>query len=821
MDAPRYADSLQLAERVERLMLHLVPQLRVPTEDDSSSARLLHFSLRILSSRMASSSLATTPQSAELARRRLVHAGRASDALKLSGLLPRLERSAHGLAHLPALLQLLVALMNSQPQASLDACAGAALLARPLAPPPPPPLRVDPCAVAPPHEESRIAPPPFKPERTVTNGLSEETLVRELLFVMQGIDGVHIKWEGAKDAFVVPRDTLMPAGARQLVGRLCELGWLYKQVQAYVHEGAGAGLVPQSFRHALQVELTEWFQLIAILEAQRQSSLTLLQLLVWSHQPLQRLITLVQLVRSCGSLKGGAMSVAMARYERHGDPEVAGYVRHLLRQSCSPLLAMVRQWVMRGELLDPHNEFFIEQQAVPLNELWHQRYTLREAMLPSFVSKPLAHTILLVGKVINFIRLGCHDAEWTLTLASSSAPAAAPRDAGAATDRHVIDMPTLEFGREEEMEALVMRASTRANSYLLRLMLDKYMLQQHCLNLKQYLLLGKGDFVQQLMEHLAPQLAKRVSDLHRHQFLSLVESAIRSSASSEPTAEAEVTLLLEHLDVQLLKDPGGSGWDSFSLDYRVESPLSTVLSASALAEYRQAFTFLWRLKRVEHALTGVWRKHGTTARLLQHHFQRDPIMHGCHLLRNEMIHFVCNLQYYLKFEVIECSWDDLLRKLSAASEFEELLAAHREFMAALRSKALLGPETATLHETLKGICDVIVQFSKAQDVLYMSLLEQKAAARQLAATAAVNTAAGRWGCSGDDAAATLGAPRLQPEFGNQLAVYAAKYRECFADFFRQVSRHALLDLEFLSFRLDFNLYYESLRDVHEAAPGST
>lgn len=44
---------------------------------------------------------------------------------------------------------------------------------------------------------------------------------------------------------------------------------------------------------------------------------------------------------------------------------------------------------------------------------------------------------------------------------------------------------TLEYGREEELEALVERASMRANAHLLRLMLDTYLLRQHCLNLKQ------------------------------------------------------------------------------------------------------------------------------------------------------------------------------------------------------------------------------------------------------------------------------------------------------------------------------------------------
>ena len=105
-----------------------------------------------------------------------------------------------------------------------------------------------------------------------------------------------------------------------------------------------------------------------------------------------------------------------------------------------------------------------------------------------------------------------------------------------------------------------------------------------------------------------------------------------------------------------------------------------------------------------------------------------------------------------------------------------------------------------MRRTLRGLFEVIVQFSKAQDVLYMSLLEQKAASRQLAAAAAANTAKGGWGCSGESAAVAAAAPMLQPRFGQQLEVYAAKYRQRFADFFRQVTHHGTLDLEFLSFR---------------------
>ena len=43
-----------------------------------------------------------------------------------------------------------------------------------------------------------------------------------------------------------------------------------------------------------QAELGEWYQLLAVLDAQRQSELSLVQLLVWSHEPTQRMLVMTQ-----------------------------------------------------------------------------------------------------------------------------------------------------------------------------------------------------------------------------------------------------------------------------------------------------------------------------------------------------------------------------------------------------------------------------------------------------------------------------------------------------------------------------------------------
>lgn len=121
---------------------------------------------------------------------------------------------------------------------------------------------------------------------------------------------------------------------------------------------------------------------------------------------MQRLVTMVQLVGCSREQKGGAMTVALQRNERNGDPEVAWYVRHLLRQTCTPLLDMVWQWVLRGDLNDPHDEFFIQMKAVPLEALWRDGYTLREAMLPCFITKNLARQVGYIGSTVQFWGLG-------------------------------------------------------------------------------------------------------------------------------------------------------------------------------------------------------------------------------------------------------------------------------------------------------------------------------------------------------------------------------------------------------------------------------
>ena len=118
-------DPTAVTALVRALIEAEVPEL---PPGDERALRLLRYALRILGSSMPSA-LPSASQSAELARRRLVHAGRTEDALALSRRLRALE-ACPGARNLPCVLHLLTCLMQSPPPGSLAAFARGSLLER-------------------------------------------------------------------------------------------------------------------------------------------------------------------------------------------------------------------------------------------------------------------------------------------------------------------------------------------------------------------------------------------------------------------------------------------------------------------------------------------------------------------------------------------------------------------------------------------------------------------------------------------------------------------------------------------------------------------
>ncbi|XP_010257504.1 PREDICTED: gamma-tubulin complex component 3 [Nelumbo nucifera] len=660
--------------------------------------------------------------------------------------------------------------------------------------------------------------------------VAEAVLVRDVLYACQGINGKYVKFDKSIDSYVLPESIKVPRATRILVRKLCELGWLFRKVKGYITQSRerfpaeDVGTVGQAFCAALQDELSEYYKLLAVLEAQCTNPipmfsetektgnyLSLRRLSVWFAEPLVKMRLMAVLVDSCRVLRGGAMAGAIHMHARHGDPLIQDFMRRLLRRVCSPLFEMVRSWVLEGELDDIFAEFFVLGQPVKAESLWQEGYRLHAGMLPSFISQSLAQRILRTGKSINFLRVCCEDQGW----ADAATEAAAA--VGTTTRRG-----GLGYGETDALESLVTKAAKRIDKHLMDVMYKRYKFKEHCLAIKRYLLLGQGDFVQYLMDIVGPELSEPANTISSFKLAGLLESAIRSS-----NAQYDDPDILERLRVKMMPhSTGDRGWDVFSLEYDARVPLNTVFTESVMARYLKIFNFLWKLRRVEHALIGAWKTMKPNC-MTSHFFTKQEgaiklqfisTLRRCQVLWDEMNHFVTNLQYYIMFEVLEVSWSNFLDEMEVAKDLDDLHAAHEKYLHSIVEKSLLGERSQSLSKTLFVLLDLILRFRSCADRLYEGIHELQARAmessrgrnKSRSRSTDESLECGSWTGGGRKALTQL-AGEFFRNMRSDLDTVANEYSSLLEGFITQLPVQQHVDLKFLLFRLDFTEFYSRLR----------
>lgn len=652
-------------------------------------------------------------------------------------------------------------------------------------------------------------------EENLSFEVPEAALLRDVIFALQGIDGRYVRFDEGRDAYVVAPEVGVPLPTRLLVRRITELGWMYRRVSAYVRETLAlpaVGLVEQSFCGALQQELTDYYRLVAVLESQLADTLaagarhpeyqfTLRRLHVWVQDPMQRLRLLAMLADAARGLRGGELVSAVEAHSRHGDPATLDVVRRVLGSVCQPLFRITRRWIRAGELEDPFCEFFVAADpAVGRDRLWRDKYALRPTMRPSFVDAATAGKILLIGKSINFLRECCGgdrgDDGGALVVADGAVTGAG---AGAAGDEAAGD-------GLERLQAEVEVAAEQVNRRLMRAMVERYRIEDHCLALKKYLLLAQGDFIQHLMDLVHAELDRPAKQLYKHNLAGVVEHAIRGS-----NAQYEAPEVLDRISVRMLKpSEGDSGWEVFSLDYLTSSPIDVVFTASAISSYLRVFNFLWRLKRVEYELTAAWTLHpGRGA--------PSAVMARSLRMHHEMSHFVRNLHSFMMFEVLDVSWQELRERLRAAEHLDEVIDAHDSYLRSIESKALMGGAAAhvPLQPVVLRLFGTVTRFTRLHGRMHSRLAAHATERATRSRVAHERTERGRWGLTGgggggagataDDAAAGVAA--VVAEFAGELDEIGSQFRDLLRRFLGACEKHPSQDLRLLRVRIDFNGHY--------------
>ncbi|XP_017795465.1 PREDICTED: gamma-tubulin complex component 3 [Habropoda laboriosa] len=639
--------------------------------------------------------------------------------------------------------------------------------------------------------------------------ISEDALVQDLIYSFQGIEGKILKLDSSYGFQIDPMINI-DRPRKQATLRLSELGYLHNIIQKGLERmsASSSGQVADSFVATLHSELSEYYRFIALIQEEvnrvlSQSGLyrvTLSHLHLWAFDPLETLKWLASIVKACQGQKGGALASAVYEFSNHGDASVKKLVRRILENVCDPLYNMLIRWIADGELDDPYREFFIEACAdITGDRMWHEKYQVRNNMLPSFITKVQAKKILGTGKSINFLREVCKDfTPWqgrhTEMFKNFS-------------EEYKVDV-LFDMDPDGRLQTMMDTAYKETSTRVVEVLTKQYHLIEHLHAIKGYLLLGQGHFIQHLMHLLEPELDKPATSLYPHNISSILETGIRAT-----TAKVDDLDVHRRLDVRLLTPSENErGWDVFILDYNVGGPIGTILEPCRQI-YQTVFFALWRAKRMESILSAIWKRQITSAKMFRKMPEVLPIQTHIHLITSSMVHLVHQMQYFFLFEVIECSWDAFAKQLGQAASLDDIITAHTHFIDAVRRGTLLDENSQELMDHLRSVYGPILDLQNLEETFLTRATQEYGARLKDNNLLATSEPSSRLDfsevCDAEISKRQIGFSKYLNTLSIQLRLLSRTYQDRVKKFLIMLASAEDVSLQLLSVRLDFNEYYKS------------
>jgi gamma-tubulin complex component 3 len=623
--------------------------------------------------------------------------------------------------------------------------------------------------------------------------IHEDKILREAIYALQGIDGEQLQFDWSSpelhrqrlklvaplavaEASIPPNllvHSKLGSGVADSLSIIGEAGWLYTRLQAYirqVRESSDAGAMQRGLTTALVSEVNAYQGLLVHLESQTigSSGGHLRQLLTSLHLPLRRLHSLAMLTDGLTvNMTGGPLLRALHQHSRHGDARHRELVLSLLAASSRPWFDMLWDWISQGNLPEKREFFVADSRAVADQDLWRERYHIDELHLPPSQILPADFRLVVfeLGKGINFIRHCLVDGEYSLgdtwedEARGCFAYQPSPTD-GSNALAHT-------FCR------CLQQAADEVNTHILQSLREEHNVVLHMFCLKQFLLLGQGDFVATLTEalHNEYQTHKGLVGVYRHTLAAFVEGALRSSNAVDLPEEClqrlQVDLRMKSDDAVAFKfgpdketeKDTRTVWDVFQLSYTVPEPTKAIFEPKLMDQYKSLFSHLFTLRKIEYFLNYTWRQSAMLSHALHavaqfsaikasgnpHYAQALLLLRRIAITRQSMTHFVVNLKSFLMVEVIEGGWKHLKRQVEEAESLDALIAAHEEFVAAVGRQSLVQSKDDDIRGAVKDLLELCDQFSSYQQNLFDRALKAADLAAEKRRVASERQREGEWG----------------------------------------------------------------------------
>ncbi|XP_059482837.1 gamma-tubulin complex component 2-like isoform X1 [Neocloeon triangulifer] len=550
----------------------------------------------------------------------------------------------------------------------------------------------------------------------------EQAILSDLINCLSGIDGQHIVAMPLENLYAKREFRFavgMDKSLKELALKVLELASLYSSVVRFIEQKTEFrfGRVNNALAAAMDEHIIEYLGFVAQNENQRRSGNLGLQKLVFNSESMSQLFRVLahtaQTVNN-NDARGGRVLTLLHQLTlcTAGDKNAQEICFNLIQKASKPYLESLDEWLLKGVINDPFDEFMVEDNQVETDGAlstedcdgyWEKRYTIRKDRVPLFISE-YAEKILRTGKYLNVMQQcgkRIHSPQKSRTVY------------------------TLHGSKCEEV---IEEAYQYASKMLLEILLRDYDLIGRLKWMKKFFLLEQGDFISQCMDLCDETLRKPVMELEptRLDFLfglvlrtSNVETAYLEDlhttliTSSLPDQIRRIicisndTFPLEDIDSSDLEDKELSGYESFAFSADVKWPVSLVINSHDHSRYQMIFRHLFFIKYVERSLCQVWNSNKVARRFSP---MESPLYRPAFSLRQRMLNFVLGLQYYMTGEVIEPNWHIFMEKMKRVNSVDDVLTYHTDFIDQCQRECML--TVLELLQPLRELLDCIMDFCK-------------------------------------------------------------------------------------------------------------
>ncbi|XP_049817252.1 gamma-tubulin complex component 3 homolog [Aethina tumida] len=491
--------------------------------------------------------------------------------------------------------------------------------------------------------------------------INYKVLTQDMICLLLGYESNFVKKDSDGISWILSPDAQKKLTIKQkkIVSIFMGTSLLYSQVKEYheKHKNDEA-MIQSALSSAIDSAFSIYYKNISsYLPADDDKEILYILYFIDMHE--EQFKFLIPLTALCYQQKGCKLISIIYSYIQKNKICAEYFHINVFDKVCMPMNVILKKWLLDGELYDPYEEFFIGFN-IDSDNFWN-KYFIRKTMVPRFISKKLSKKILTIGRYRIFLRQVCGD--------NNEIPGdLLLQDLFQHTDLEKLFNPR----NMKEFYIILGKVYNYATITMLYIVSRKYNLFKHINALRNYMLMGNGEFCTKWLYpvYSTDQAINRL----------VLQTALEDGMSLMIDNRYEEDVFNRLNVTKIILDFSGKKiWEIYTLSYKIDGPAGFILNYT-MPTYKALCGVLWGAKNMQYSVYNMWRDQILFT-------QRSPIAKYFHYITRQisavltiMIHFINQILLHLMCEVLDRYWVRMIKTIDNAQSVNDVLAAHTTFL---------------------------------------------------------------------------------------------------------------------------------------------